>query len=840
MTGTFYRCPQFHSVPLPRAILPSILFFALVLFLAAPLHAAPGDLDTNFGLNGKITTHIGASFSDEIPQNIALQPDGRILVAGYVNAGQGLLRFNSDGTLDSSFGVEGKVLLRIGYDSPAGLALQSDGKIIISGSSSVGAGPFSFSAMRLDLNGNPDPAFGLDGRVLTSFSGAGDFASDMLVQPDDKIVVAGYSEAGASQNFNQSFALVRYNPNGTLDSSFGIGGKLTTDFGSGIDRCSTIAIQNDGKILAAGVADSSWALVRYDTNGVLDPTFHGDGRLVMPPTLAAPPGAIAIQNDGKILLGGMVDIRFTIFRLNPDGSLDSTFGTGGKTSTKVGTGWNGCTSLALQANGKILAGGNAFDSSTPVFALVRYDQNGALDATFGTNGIVLTNPALAGGEVRDLALQPDGKILATGRVWNPNYGDFSLVRYQGDTPPSIISQPLSQFVLSGSTVTFSVEATGTQPLAYQWQFNGRSIEGENRPELQLTNVQIENAGLYSLLVSNYLSSVTSSNALLRVDRPPVANPSATPRLVVSRNNSNARVILDGSRSSDPDGDSLEYTWFIPSNNSPIATGVVAIVTLPLGTNSIILKVSDPLGNDTDEILVAVLTPAQAIRNLIDDLDRRDLSPSCKHRLRNHLNHVDRFLERNQLVSALVHLELFKHTAHLCLLPEQPELAAEWTAAAQSIIDALKPASSSLEQLSLLLQEAELPDTIRQTLSTLLEPILKAHNPHAVQVQLDKFLATAQSALASSDPDLLHSIENLVQDALADLGDFNRRPLLVLDRLGPIHFSAHPGPFYCVEASTDMLNWNIIGIAKQNPSGQFEYNDPDSDKSPLRFYRLVLP
>ncbi len=181
-------------------------------------------------------------------------------------------------------------------------------------------------------------------------------------------------------------------------------------------------------------------------------------------------------------------------------------------------------------------------------------------------------------------------------------------------PPIILTQPVSQRVTVGLNATFSVVASGTPQLRYQWRFNGDDIAGATDSTFNFT-VNDASGGLYSVRVSNGFGSVPSSNALLVVNHPPVADASATPLLFISPNGTNSRVVLNGSRSLDPDGDLLHYAWYETGVTNPLAAGVVAFVVLPVGAHPLELVVNDGLTTGTNAITVEVITTAQAVERL---------------------------------------------------------------------------------------------------------------------------------------------------------------------------------------------------------------------------------
>src|SRR5262249_31918578 len=222
-------------------------------------------------------------------------------------------------------------------------------------------------------------------------------------------------------------------------ASFGSGGIVTTDFFGRLDRAFAVAVQADGKILAAGIAakpgeQRNFALARYNSDGSLDPGFGSNGRVTTDfYGLLDNAYALAIQPDGKIVAAGSATIpgsntnEFALARYDADGTLDSTFGNGGKVATAVLALNDPALALALQSDGKIVAGGFALIAGLNYdFALVRYSGvDGTPDPGFGTGGVVLTDFAGGDDEIKALAIQSDGKIIAGGPALSNGSGyDF--------------------------------------------------------------------------------------------------------------------------------------------------------------------------------------------------------------------------------------------------------------------------------------------------------------------------------------------------------------------------------------------------------------------------------
>ncbi len=395
----------------------------------------PGTLDINFGTGGIVISPIGSS--SDFGNALILQPDEKIILAGYsYNASNwnfSLIRYNTTGAIDSTFGIYGKVLTPVGadYNGATSLALQSDGKIIASGNSKDVSNN-RFTTVRYNNNGTVDSSFGTFGIVITPIGGIGysDYASSVAIQTDGKIIVAG--------NTNGVFAMVRYNSSGMLDSTFGTNGIITTAIGisSGINA---MRIQPDGKIVAAGVSSNSsnedFTLARYKTNGDLDVTF-GVGGIVITSVRNDDDraNAIAIQTDGKIIAAGhsfdsLGYSDIALIRYNTNGSLDTTFGMGGVIITSISNNSDYANGIAIQANGEILTTGAYYDSSSNDFVTVSYETNGDLDNGFGTGGIVMTHFGNSSDVANAITIQPDGKIIAAGY----SDADFAVARYNGGT-----------------------------------------------------------------------------------------------------------------------------------------------------------------------------------------------------------------------------------------------------------------------------------------------------------------------------------------------------------------------------------------------------------------------
>jgi uncharacterized delta-60 repeat protein len=331
------------------------------------------------------------------------------------------LTLAAPGDLDPTFGSGGIVITRDSdipqLDYSYAMAIQSDGKIVVVGEGSAGTFNWDFAVVRYNPDGSLDRSFGGIGIVITQLTYNYDGAHAVAVQADGKIVVAGsrYDGTGGS-----SFAVVRYHPNGSLDTSFnGTGIVITSVNGSP----SSVAIQADGKIVVAGGSRngsiSDFALVRYNPDGSLDPAFNGTGKVITQAGSGAV--SVAVQGDGKIIaVGGS-----TVVRYNTDGSLDTTFNGTGKVITAAG----GANSIAIQSDGKIVTAGSSHNGIHQDFAVVRYHPNGSLDSSFGGTGKILIPVGNSDSGADSVVIQTNGKIVVAGIATSNNVvNDFAVVR----------------------------------------------------------------------------------------------------------------------------------------------------------------------------------------------------------------------------------------------------------------------------------------------------------------------------------------------------------------------------------------------------------------------------
>ncbi|HUR98153.1 MAG TPA: hypothetical protein VMZ26_08835 [Pyrinomonadaceae bacterium] len=349
-----------------------------------------GSLDPNFGTYGsggvtRIT--FTAAYDNEIPSAIAVQADGKIVVAGTA-IGFAIARLNSDGTIDNTFGTGGMVSFRFASNDGAKLesmALQADGRVVLLGTSSD-----KFAFARLMPSGAFDTSFNGSGKVTISTvsNKNGGSGRAVAIQGDGKIVGVGSRPTISGKvSTGGDFAVMRLHPNGTLDSGFGSGGKVFTDFVGLEDRARSVAIDINGRLVVGGSAKVGSALGRADVG------FY----------------------------------RYAAVRYNQNGTLDTTFGNSGKVTAGPAGYREQIDGLAIQLDGKIVAVGNMQDPDQIVndATVLRFNPDGTLDATFGANGNGLVQSGVAGNDASPaVLLQPDGKIVTAGFQSN---GDFVCV-----------------------------------------------------------------------------------------------------------------------------------------------------------------------------------------------------------------------------------------------------------------------------------------------------------------------------------------------------------------------------------------------------------------------------
>jgi uncharacterized delta-60 repeat protein len=499
------------------ALLAAIAAAAMVVALGFtnPAQAAnAGDLDASFDRDGRVVFDVFGGVDDSA-NAVATQSDGKIVLAGgwcgfgaQCNTGTfALARFHPDGSLDSAFGNNGRTLVAFpnGWAHANGVAIQANGKIVAVGerNDDDGVGDGDFALVRLEPDGDLDPSFSGDGKVMTTFGGW-DIGRAVAIQDNGKIVVAGMNRSSGDDDF----ALARYNANGSLDTSFSGDGKQTTGFGDD-DDAKGIVIQADGRIVAAGDTsvgdDLDIALARYNANGSLDSSFDDDGKVITNLDGYEVVWAATIQSNDKVIVAGDTngcgDRDFLLARYNTDGSEDSTF-EGGSLCTDFG-GYERAFAVATQADGRIVAAGLKGVTGED-FALARYRTDGSLDTSFSGDGKLTTG--FGGSDIAyGVAIQADGRIVAAGGTSAGGDADFALARYHAitdNTRPKVSSVPPEE------------NATGVAP-----EVNVRATfsEGMDASSITTNTIKLFRAGTTTPIAAEVSYAPRTKTATLNPD-----------------------------------------------------------------------------------------------------------------------------------------------------------------------------------------------------------------------------------------------------------------------------------------------------------------------------------
>ncbi|MCB0792236.1 MAG: T9SS type A sorting domain-containing protein [Flavobacteriales bacterium] len=431
---------------------PTRLLLVAAIAVWSGAAAQPGALDPAFATNGIYHPLIDSVAAEA--KAVAIQADGKIVTAGYWDHGGAspyadfyLQRFNTDGTPDMSFGTDGQVIETVanGVDAAWSVVVQPDGKILAGG-----FGNQSWErmvVMRFLSDGTLDSGFGSGGKSIVQVGGFSDRIWDMKLQSDGKILTCGTCFISGSQS---DWCATRLNANGSLDTGFGAGGKVVLDLGTQQVSAESMALQADGRIVLGGYGQTGGVyhmqFARLNTDGTLDPTFNGDGLAeVSVNGIDDAIKSVAVQSDGKIVGGGYArmanDYDFALVRLNTDGTLDPTFDGDGKVTTPIGAADDILFSIYLRPDGKIVAGGQSMQPGTGMdFALAMYDPDGSLQTGFGNNGIVTTTMAPNEDILFELVPDANGNIVAAGGA-ETNVFDVVVARYLDQADVGLGARP---------------------------------------------------------------------------------------------------------------------------------------------------------------------------------------------------------------------------------------------------------------------------------------------------------------------------------------------------------------------------------------------------------------
>ena len=436
----------------------------LAIALGAGLRAeADGMLDPSFGNGGLVVTNFPGSQPTDLAYALVVLPDGRAVAAGKTGDLPGMVaaaRYLSSGALDTTFSGDGLVGVQPNCELASGEAaahavlLQPDGRLVLVGNCPKQAGS-EFWLGRLNEDGSLDASFGTGGQVFTPFPG-GAMVTAGLLQPDGRIVAVGGGQPPGSP---QSLVAARYNPDGSLDATFGTAGQLILPLAQEF-RAEDAALQSDGKLVIGGIygplSDLDFGLVRLLPNGAPDPTFGGDGLVTS--NFGGDEGALSVivLADGRLVAAGAANPGpnvLALVRYLPDGTLDTSFGIGGLATADFGE-QDTARQVVELPNGKLLvAGTTGIPRGVPPgegppptvfdFLLARFHADGALDTSFGTAGFIQTDFGSPIDECQAVAIAGPDLILTAGRTL-PSQGlgdisDFALARYIATIPVELLS-----------------------------------------------------------------------------------------------------------------------------------------------------------------------------------------------------------------------------------------------------------------------------------------------------------------------------------------------------------------------------------------------------------------
>jgi len=501
------------------------LTIAMALLVSLQVTAQPGALDADFDANGIVEINTGSAWG--IAHEVVQAPDGKLLVCGYssqVGNDMFVTRLNPDGSNDISFGTNGMVFIDLGDEQAYCMALQPDGKILLAGEAGQFGG--AFGVIRLTDSGSLDPTFGNNGLTLVEMGPGSESIWKIELLPDGRIIAGG----GVADGSNFDFALIRLLPDGSLDNTFSFDGKVVTTIAD-VDLFQSMAVGSDGKITAVGIAeegasDREALLVRYNSDGSLDVTFGLNG--IVQKDLG--PGDdelfdIVLDGSGKILVcgtsgsGNAANMLFAKF--NDDGTIDNTFSFDGMVLTDFDNGWDVARSMLKQPDSRILIAGIS-DANGGTFAMARFNPDGSLDNTFGTNGKVTT---LIGNGcfIYSVALQSDLDILACGYSSDGTYNAV-VARYLsgmnigiGEVDAYIGSTLVYPNPITDKTVTVEYELKSTEHVSIVlYDFSGKHISSLQTKRSEVAGSYRKTLGLPQMTTGSYLLKLNTDRGSVSI------------------------------------------------------------------------------------------------------------------------------------------------------------------------------------------------------------------------------------------------------------------------------------------------------------------------------------
>jgi uncharacterized delta-60 repeat protein len=404
---------------------------------------APGDLDTSFSTDGIVMTDIGGNTDDA--WGVAVDSVGRVVVAGYSHNGSNedfaVVRYTSAGVLDAAFSSDGIRTTDFVSSSDYGrtVAVDAQDRVIVAGHYYNGSDN-DFGVVRYTTDGMLDTSFSTDGIRSTAIGSGHDEAYGVAIDSQGRIVVAGRSYNGTDFDL----AVVRYTTEGFLDTSFNADGKLTTAIGSGHDEAYGVAVDAQDRVIVAGHyyngSNNDFAVVRYTTEGFLDTSFSTDGMVTTAIGSSNDNGqAVALDSQGRVIVAGYyyngTYDDFAVVRYTTDGMLDTSFSVDGKVTTTIDSSSDLGRAVAVDLDDRIVVAGFSNNGSNTDFAVVRYTSAGVLDTSFSTDGIATTDFDSSDEFAYGVVVDSAGRVVVAGYSYNGSNNDFAVVRYVGASAP---------------------------------------------------------------------------------------------------------------------------------------------------------------------------------------------------------------------------------------------------------------------------------------------------------------------------------------------------------------------------------------------------------------------
>lgn len=502
-----------------------VIYLIFVCFLFPFItNGQDGSIDVTFNGSGYSLVNIS---SYDYTRNIAVDPNGKAVLIGDYNTEKDIyvLKYNADGTLDNTFSGDGKFTYSFGTSTEygRGVAIQPDGKIVATGYYSDGVNNNVF-VMRLNTDGTLDNTFNSSG-VYTFNVGAGSsYGYDVYIDTIstmDKILISGW---GNVSGVNSYFVTRLYMLNGALDATFDGDGTATVAIDGGTNICYHVSMLSTGKIILGGTVGSGNSrdigLACLNSDGSLYTGFNTTGTLRFSISNGDEAYGMTITSDDKIVLAGSTYYGYNYMiaaRVNPNGTLDNTFSGDG---LYMATATNEfIRDVAVQPDGKILFGGNAGTNPSD-FIIMRFNSNGTVDNSFGTSGKA-THHVGSGDYAIAMALR-NWKIYLAGASYSSDYNSY-VGRFKACIPPTISSQPTDAAVCEGSYANFMTMTSGSSPISYQWYNSASAPVGINSFALEFTSASLSNSDTYYCVATNVCGSTNTNNVTLTVNPNPNAN-----------------------------------------------------------------------------------------------------------------------------------------------------------------------------------------------------------------------------------------------------------------------------------------------------------------------------